>query len=102
MTLGISVEETPSVEVQLASLGAAGEASGPPAPMGGALVQAGKSVGTLLLAQRIIGNAFNYLGSFSMRVQGEDVVPLKAFREWWVKFEKKVEYDPTFLEREGE
>lgn len=98
VTLGISVEEVASVEAQLATLGTAGS----PQTAEGALVKAGKSVGSLLLAQRIIGNAFNYLGSFSMHVQGEEVVPLKAFREWWVKFEKKVEYDPTFLEREGE
>jgi len=51
-------------------------------------------VGTKVLAQRIIANAFNFLASF-----GSDVIPLKAFEEWWKKFERKVEMDPTFLER---
>jgi len=100
VTLGISVEDVASVDAQLASLPSV---PAPPLPhLEGALVRAGRSVDTLLLAQRVIGNAFNYLGSFSIAVQGEEVVPLKAFREWWVKFEKKVEYDPTFLERETE
>jgi hypothetical protein len=54
------------------------------------------AVTTKVLAQRIIGNAFNFLASF-----GSDVIPLKAFEEWWKKFERKVEMDPTFLEREG-
>ncbi|KAF8545199.1 hypothetical protein BDD12DRAFT_915045 [Trichophaea hybrida] len=75
VTLGISVEPVEAVE---------------------------RGVGTLQLAQRIIGNAFNYLSSFSQSAGGEEVVPLKAFQEWWKKFEKKVEYDPSFLEREGE
>jgi hypothetical protein len=48
-----------------------------------------------VLAQRIIGNAFNFLASF-----GSDTVPLKAFEEWWKKFERKIEADPSFLERE--
>ena len=50
---------------------------------------------TKVLAQRIIGNAFKILASF-----GSDVVPLKAFEEWWKKFERKIEADPTFLDRE--
>ncbi|KAI9842119.1 MAG: hypothetical protein M1837_007480 [Sclerophora amabilis] len=33
---------------------------------------------------------------------GEEVVPLRAFRDWWVKFEKKVDLDPGFLEREDD
>ncbi|KAI7114770.1 hypothetical protein KC352_g34547, partial [Hortaea werneckii] len=48
-----------------------------------------------VMAQRIIGNAFNFLASF-----GSETVPLKAFQDWWTKFEKKVELDPSFLERE--
>jgi len=100
VTLGISVEPAETVEVQLQAL-VSGAAAGN-GLMSGALVKAQRGVGTLQLAQRIIGNAFNYLSSFSQSPGGEEVVPLKAFQEWWKKFEKKVEYDPSFLEREGE
>ena len=51
-------------------------------------------VTTKVLAQRIIGNAFNFLASF-----GSDTVPLKAFEAWWQKFENRVNNDPSFLER---
>ncbi|KAI0817087.1 hypothetical protein GGR55DRAFT_619006 [Xylaria sp. FL0064] len=56
---------------------------------------------TVLLAQRIIQNAFNFLSSFSGQVgrSGVEVVPLKAFQEWWRKFENKIKNDPSFLER---
>ncbi len=30
----------------------------------------------------------------------EEVVPLRAFHDWWNKFQKKMELDPTFLNRE--
>lgn len=67
----------------------------------GQLVRLNSSTGgratTKVLAQRIIGNAFNFLASF-----GSDTVPLKAFQDWWTKFEKKVELDPSFLEREDQ
>ena len=57
---------------------------------------------TLNIARKIIKNAFNYLSSFGMVMPGVqgDVVPLRSFQDWWVKFEKKIEYDPGFLERE--
>ncbi|KAI3316809.1 hypothetical protein HD806DRAFT_420257 [Xylariaceae sp. AK1471] len=57
----------------------------------------------LVLAQRIIQNAFNFLSSFSGQVGGPagvEVVPLKAFQEWWRKFEAKIKRDPSFLERD--
>ena len=57
---------------------------------------------TKVLAQRIIANAFNFLASFSTRKDGEEVVPLKSMREWWTKFEKRIELDPSFLERDGD
>ncbi|KAA8895636.1 hypothetical protein FN846DRAFT_922173 [Sphaerosporella brunnea] len=99
-TLGIAIDELPNVEAALASLPPPPPAAA--APESSALVKAQRGLGTLVLARRIIGNAFNYLGSFAVPVgpAGEEMVPLKAFRDWWAKFEKKVEYDPTFLERE--
>ncbi|KAF2488114.1 hypothetical protein BDY17DRAFT_314857 [Neohortaea acidophila] len=96
IVVGVSIEPTAQVEQQLANL-KTGTPQGT-AP-GGAMVLRNSSsdgpVTTKLLAQRIIKNAFNFLASF-----GSDTVPLKAFEEWWKKFEKKVEFDPSFLERE--
>lgn len=105
VTLGISVESADAVEAQLQTLGLSGAAATAMAGTG-ALVptrdsgSGARGAGTLLLAQRIIGNAFNYLSSFSQGSGvGDEMVPLKAFQEWWRKFEKKVEHDPSFLER---
>lgn len=86
--LGISIEEAAVVEAQLATL---------PAPGGGAADQ-GKA---LRMARKIIENAFNYLSSFAEPAPGGEVVRMKAFQEWWKKFEKKVEIDPSFLEKDG-
>ena len=93
IVVGVSIEPAAQVEAQMASLK---EHAGIPAM---ALVRqqsaTGSKVTTKVLAQRIIGNAFNFLSSF-----GSDTVPLKAFQDWWTKFERKVELDPSFLERE--
>ncbi|MCJ1357043.1 MAG: hypothetical protein MMC33_007039 [Icmadophila ericetorum] len=111
VTIGISIEPTASIAAQLATL----RSSNPsisiqqPTPSTStpstdlALVRIPPS--TKILAQRIIQNAFNFLASFSGggggRPDGE-VVPLKAFRDWWVKFERRIESDPGFLERDGD
>ncbi|KAI2614378.1 uncharacterized protein GGS25DRAFT_471426 [Hypoxylon fragiforme] len=60
-----------------------------------------QAMSTQVLAQRIIQNAFNFLAGFSGKVgaEGVEVVPLRAFQDWWRKFENKVRNDPTFLER---
>lgn len=61
-------------------------------------------VSTKVLAQRIIGNAFNFLASFAAadpRMQGQEVVPLRSFRDWWSKFERRIDADPGFLERDS-
>ncbi|RAL06161.1 OPI10 family protein [Aspergillus ibericus CBS 121593] len=100
VTLGISLEPVQTVAPQIAALEA--EQAGP-----GALVRhtrQQKEITTKVLAQRIIGNAFNFLASFASSDpsnRGQEVVPLKTFRDWWTKFERKVEMDPTFLEREN-
>ena len=59
---------------------------------------------TVVLAQRIIQNAFNFLTSFSGTAGpgGVEVVPLKAFEEWWKKFESRVRADPSFLEKQAD
>lgn len=96
IVVGISIEPVANVEAQLATLQSGGQ---PSSANSSALVRMNNipnaRVTTKVLAQRIIGNAFNFLASF-----GSDTVPLKAFQDWWTKFEKKVELDPSFLERE--
>ncbi|KAL9088891.1 MAG: hypothetical protein Q9165_005948 [Trypethelium subeluteriae] len=113
LTVGLSIEPAANIEAQLASLKTANPStSGFNPSSAGALVRqrtttnvapgaSSAVVGTKVLAQRIIGNAFNFLASFAGNtVAGEEVVPLKAFRDWWAKFEKRIELDPGFLERE--
>ncbi|KAL7275653.1 hypothetical protein RUND412_001386 [Rhizina undulata] len=87
LILGISVEPNESVLAQLATLPKS-TANGAGAGLNGEKVA--------LLAKRIIGNAFNYLSSFA---DAENKVPMKAFQQWWAKFEKRLEHDPSFLER---
>jgi len=65
-----------------------------------ALALARRPPKTKILAQRIIKNAFNFLASFAGGAGGSEMVPLKAFQEWWAKFERRVENDPGFLERD--
>jgi protein Hikeshi len=103
VTIGVSLEPVEQVSAALQARKAAGNTgaiSGVNSNTQLVRVAPGamppSAVTTKVLAQRIIGNAFNFLASF-----GSDVIPLKAFEEWWKKFERKVEVDPTFLEREG-
>jgi len=67
-----------------------------------------------IVAQRIAKNLFNYMGSFASQNLPPGVVTLgqlrpdttyvslKAFEDWWSKFNHKVENDPGFLERESD
>jgi len=106
ITLGISIESADSVSAQIAALQSLSSPS--TTNPSSALVLAnrgdgGGKVDTLILAQRIIKNAFNFLASFSGNVNGGvEVVPLKAFEDWWKKFEGRVRADPGFLERDGD
>lgn len=105
VTVGISIEPTASIQAQLAILKPSGVGT---ASTSTAVVlarqQQASSLSTKTLAQRIIKNAFNFLASFAGNTGpgGEEVVPLRSFKAWWEKFERKVETDPTFLEREGD
>ncbi|KAK8905171.1 hypothetical protein QC760_006365 [Botrytis cinerea] len=113
VTLGISLESADSVSAQMALLSSshsasAGASSSNP---GSSLVLSRPqptNTDTLVLAQRIIKNAFNFLASFSGNImdggngKGVEVVPLKAFEEWWKKFEARVRNDPGFLEKDGD
>ncbi|KAI1382359.1 hypothetical protein F4677DRAFT_440154 [Hypoxylon crocopeplum] len=102
--IGISVEDASSVAERIQQLH-----SSPPSTTSTAITIAGREGGegggqpsTQVLAQRIIRNAFNFLAGFSGKVgaEGVEVVPLRAFQDWWRKFENKVRNDPTFLERD--
>ena len=105
VTVGVSIEPVASIQVQLDKLKSSGATTNSAST---ALVLAkqrqSSPVSTELLAQRIIKNAFNFLASFagSTAPGGEEVVPLRSFKAWWEKFERRVENDPTFLERDGD
>lgn len=105
ITLGISIEPAQNVATQLANLQSSNAANNTSST---ALVRQQPpraAPSTKVLAQRIIGNAFNFLASFAASdpsSRGQEVVPLKSFQDWWAKFERRVDADPGFLEREGE
>jgi hypothetical protein len=109
MILGISIESSSSVAAQMASLSAARTIPITNEPST-ALVTRSQQPNTLQLAQKIINNAFNFLASFSGNIPvpggtgtaGMEVVPLKAFEDWWRKFEGKLRNDPSFLERSSD
>ncbi|MCJ1482148.1 hypothetical protein MMC06_002310 [Schaereria dolodes] len=106
ITVGISIEPAAAIAAQLAALRASSGSStalavvprSPPPPP--------PPIPTKVLAQRIIKNAFNFLASFAGNIgeggAGVEVVPLKAFQDWWAKFERRVENDPGFLDRDGD
>lgn len=106
MIIGIQIEPAEAIAVQMEALkqerGAATSSSGNSSQIAlrrGAFASPNQP-STKVLAQRIIENAFNFLASFATQGgTGEEMVPLKAFRDWWTKFEKKIEIDPAFLEK---
>ncbi|KXJ95222.1 hypothetical protein Micbo1qcDRAFT_24907 [Microdochium bolleyi] len=102
VVLGVNIEDAASVAERVqqhkATAGGSSGSSNTTAIQGGTT---GQQPSTQVLAQRIIQNAYNFLSSFSGQAGpgGVEVVPLKAFQEWWKKFEGRVRSDPTFLER---
>lgn len=95
--IGISIEDASAVTEKMAGL------QNPAAAAALQDTRAAPGPDALVLAQRIIKNAFNFLAGFSGNTAGGvEVVPLKAFEEWWRKFEGRVRADPGFLERDGE
>lgn len=103
VTVGISVEQATILAVQLEALQASQSGSQSATLVTTNNVQSRPStIPTKLLAQRIIKNAFNFLASFagSGSGLGPEMVPLKSFQEWWTKFERRIERDPGFLERD--
>lgn len=111
VVIGVSVEPADAVAAQIAQLPSSSPSSSAsstalvPAPASSGSGQGqgqgqGQQPSTLVLAQRIIKNAFNFLSGFSGTAGQVEVVPLKAFEEWWRKFEGRVRSDPGFLERD--
>ncbi|KAI6093981.1 hypothetical protein F4821DRAFT_8722 [Hypoxylon rubiginosum] len=105
VVIGVAVEDAGSVAERMQQLQAEGQERAHAQQGQGQLqIQGGQgqAPSTQLLAQRIIQNAFNFLAGFSGTVGagGVEVVPLRAFQDWWRKFENKVRNDPTFLERD--
>ncbi|KAG8527580.1 uncharacterized protein KY384_007733 [Bacidia gigantensis] len=102
VTVGISIEPATSLNQQLQELKAsqASKTPGNPARLFNPPIV--PPLSTKVLAQRIIKNAFNFLASLAGSVGpgGVEVVPLKSFQDWWSKFERRIEHDPGFLERE--
>lgn len=47
-----------------------------------------------VLANKIVAHAYNFLASF---VDGQGMVPIKAFDDWWAKFKSRLSADPGFL-----
>jgi len=100
IVLGISVEPAATIQSQLAAIRAQSQTQGSGMELVRHQIQLPQSQKTLRTAQRIIENAFNFLSSFSGGTSGDETVPLKAFRDWWTKFEKKIQLDPGFLDRD--
>jgi hypothetical protein len=105
VTLGISIEPVQAVAPQVGALEAETASSGTSTDLVRQSPEQRQQKGltTKVLAQRIIGNAFNFLASFASSDpsnKGQEVVSLKSFQDWWAKFERRVDMDPTFLERE--
>ncbi|KAJ5127758.1 hypothetical protein N7448_008537 [Penicillium atrosanguineum] len=109
VTLGISIEAVENIAPQLSALEAEAPRESRSESQSTAMVRLSpeqaqqKQLSTKVLAQRIIGSAFNFLASFAESdpaKKGHDVVPLKSFRDWWTKFERRIEMDPSFLERQ--
>lgn len=98
VVVGLSIEPAAQIKVQLDAV----KASMHPTSalvQSTTMVRSPSRVTTKVLAQRIIGNAFNYLASFE---SPDGKVPMKSFQEWWKKFENRVDTDPSFLERADE
>lgn len=105
VNLGISVEPAGNIEQQMIQLSQQKQQQQQNNGTGNgntsmAMVKAQTQPSTKVLAQRIIQNAFNFLSGFSGNAGGTEVVPLKSFQDWWTKFERRIENDPSFLERD--
>lgn len=91
LVIGVSLEPAAAVSARLMEM-----------PTSKLPVPTGNSTPPVVLAQKIIRSAFNFLSGFSGTAgPGQvEVVPLKAFEDWWRKYEGRLRSDPGFLDRE--
>lgn len=101
LVIGVSIEPEAEVAQKLQELSASKTSSSGSTSQ---QQQQQQQPSTVVLAQRIIQNAFNFLTGFSGTAGpgGVEVVPLKAFEDWWRKFENRVRNDPSFLEKQSD
>ena len=104
VAVGISIEPAANISTQLETLKSAQSSSSTALVTSRSPHQRPSPLTTKVLAQRIIKNAFNFLASFAgtTGVGGQEVIPLKSFQDWWAKFERRIENDPGFLEKEAD
>ena len=99
LIIGISIEPTSQVQAQAstkAQNSLANTAQERPISKREESNLKGESVKQL--ARKIGQNAFDFLSSFTEAgTGGKEVVPIKAFEDWWGKFEKRIQLDPLFL-----
>ena len=88
ITVGISIESVGTLSHQLQIIKASQSAP----PLENQITSS--KLSTKVLAQRIIANAFNFLASFAGSAGPGGV------EDWWSKFERRIENDPGFLERD--
>ena len=101
ITIGISVEPAQTVLSELAALESQNSTASTALILNRSQ-QRSYQIPTKVMAQRIIQNAFNFLASFAgpAGLTGEEeVVSMKSFQDWWSKFQRRIENDPTFLEK---
>ncbi|CAK9437465.1 uncharacterized protein LODBEIA_P18430 [Lodderomyces beijingensis] len=93
INIGISIEPTAQAEQTIAQARAdhTGLVLARNTP---ASVAAKDPNSTAVLANKIVGHAYNYLASF---IDASGKVPIKAFDNWWEKFKTKLQNNPNFL-----
>ncbi|EFZ01483.1 uncharacterized protein G6M90_00g073080 [Metarhizium brunneum] len=98
IVIGVSIESAESVGQRLEQLSADKTANSSASNSNTAQMP------TSLLAQRIIQNAYNSLAGYTQPIGpgGVEVVPLRAFDDWWRKFESRIRNDPNFLAKPQE
>lgn len=96
INIGISIEPTPEAERLLAEEKQRRQkllpAPNPALTTAPAPPVTANEVTTL--AKKIVGHAYNYLGSF---IDAQGKVPMKAFDNWWEKFKHRLNTDPKFI-----
>jgi hypothetical protein len=86
INIGISIELNGAAEIQLQLIPKNVSSSNSTSSI--------KPADTAILANKIVGHAYNYLSGF---VDNNGKVPMKAFDTWWDKFKVKLQNNPNFL-----